>query len=82
MQDSSWNTVEALRQSLRLLCRGGRLAVTVYPAHPGGAEEGLAVRELLGSLPGEDWHVLLIEVANQGRAPYLLVAEKKQSETE
>jgi hypothetical protein len=71
-------TVEAVRQSLRLLSQGGRLAVTVYPGHPGGAEEGLAVGDLLRNLAGESWHVLLLEVINQESAPYLLVAEKKR----
>ncbi len=70
-------TVNALQQGLGLLGKGGRLAVTVYPGHPGGTEEGAAVRNLLGSLPCDTWQVLHLLVANQPLAPYLLVAEKK-----
>ncbi len=69
-------TVEALRQGLELLVKGGRLAVTVYPGHPGGAEEGRAVTNLLGGLSSQAWQVLHLLVANQPQAPYLLVAEK------
>lgn len=71
------STVAALRQSLLLLNEGGRLAVTVYPGHPGGAEEGSAVLELLRSLSSDAWQVLQMVVANHNAAPYLLVAEKK-----
>ncbi len=71
-------TVEALRQGLQLLCKGGRMAVTVYPGHSGGAEEGAAVTELLSGLPSDAWQVLHMVVANHSVAPYLLVAEKKQ----
>lgn len=70
-------TVKALQQGLRLLCAGGRLAVTVYPGHPGGSQEGSVVRTMMEALPREAWHVLLIEVANQSTAPCLLVAEKR-----
>jgi SAM-dependent methyltransferase len=71
-------TVVALRQVLQLLCDGGRLAVTVYPAHPGGAEEGEEVSGFLGSLSSDDWQVLQVAVANHSAAPYLLAVEKKR----
>lgn len=70
------STVAALRGALDLLAAGGRLAVTVYPGHPGGLEEGRLVEELLGSLPGDRWQVLSLRVANVEVAPYLLVAER------
>jgi len=66
----------ALSQSLELLVRGGRLAVTVYPAHPGGEEEGSAVNDFFCSLSREDWLVLSLRAANREEAPYLLVAER------
>lgn len=69
------STLAVLQQSLRLLVPGGRLAVTVYPAHRGGAEEDAAVRELFGTLPGDSWQVLAVHVANCASAPKLLVAE-------
>jgi len=73
----SLTTVAALQQSLQLLEAGGRLAVTVYPGHSGGAEEGAAVLEMLKDLSSAAWQVLQLVVANHGMAPYLLVAEKK-----
>ncbi len=69
-------TLAALGQSLELLAPGGRLAVTVYPAHPGGEEEGAVVDAFFCSLPREEWVVLSIRAANREEAPYLLVAER------
>ncbi len=69
-------TLDALRQSLLLLLPGGRLVVTVYPAHSGGAEEEVVVNELFSSLPGDQWQVLSLRVANCNEAPCLLVAER------
>lgn len=70
------STLAALGQSLELLAPGGRLAVTVYPAHPGGGEEGQAVSDFFCSLPREKWLVLSLRAANRSEAPYLLVAER------
>ena len=70
------STLAALRQSLALLQVCGRLAVTVYPAHPGGAEEAAVVDEFFASLPSDQWQVLSLRAANRPEAPYLLVAEK------
>lgn len=68
-------TRDALQQSLGLLASGGRLAVTVYPAHPGGAEEAAAVDALICPLPADRWRVLSLHAVNCPEAPYLLVAE-------
>jgi SAM-dependent methyltransferase len=70
------STLAAIRQSLELLVPGGRLAATVYPAHPGGEEEGRAVNDFFCSLPRENWLVLSLRAANRAEAPYLLVAER------
>jgi len=70
------STLAALSQSLELLVPGGRLAVTVYPAHPGGEEEGSTVSDFFCSLSREDWLVLFLRAANRAEAPYLLVAER------
>lgn len=69
-------TVAALRQSLELLAPGGRLAVTVYPAHEGGEEEGHEVNAIFCNLSRENWLVLSLRAANCDEAPYLLVAER------
>ncbi len=72
------STLAALEQSLGLLAPGGRLVVTVYPAHPGGGEEGDVVASLLALLPCDAWQVLRLTVVNSPEAPYLLVAELRQ----
>ena len=71
------STVAALQHATDALAAGGRLAVVVYPGHPGGDAEGRAVDALFVSLPLKLWHVLRIEVPNSSAAPYLLVAEKR-----
>ncbi len=68
-------TLLALQQSLDLLAPCGRLAVTVYPSHHGGADEAQAVDQFFQVLPRELWQVLLIKAANRPEAPYLWVAE-------
>ncbi len=52
------STLAALEQSLGLLAPGGRLVVTIYPAHPGGVEEGDAVNTFFSRLPSSQWQVL------------------------
>lgn len=70
------STLDALQRSLPLLIPGGRLVVTVYPAHEGGAEEETAVAEFFSSLPADQWQVLSLRVGNCSVAPCLLVAER------
>jgi hypothetical protein len=72
----SETTLAALQQAVALLAPGGRLAVTVYPVHPGGAEEGAAVDELFSNLHRNQWQVLSLRAENQSEAPYLMVAER------
>lgn len=71
------STLAALEQSLELLSVGGRLAVTVYPSHPGGMEESSKVNDFFANLPRDLWQILLLRVANRSEAPYLLVAERR-----
>jgi 16S rRNA C1402 N4-methylase RsmH len=70
------STLAALKQSLDLLSVGGRLAVTVYPAHSGGMEEAQIVDTFFTNLPYDIWQVLLLRVANRDQAPYLMAAER------
>ena len=70
------STLAALQQSLHLLAPGGRLAVTVYPGHPGGEKEGTVVDVFFRDLPREQWHVLSMRALNHNAAPYLHVAER------
>lgn len=69
-------TIAALEVSLGLLQGGGRLAVTVYPAHCGGAAEAQAIDAFFAALPQDQWRVFQLRVVNRAANPYLLVAEK------
>lgn len=69
-------TLGALQDALRLLAKGGRLAVTAYPRHPGGFEEAAAVAGFLQSLEPGDFEVLVWRVANSPEAPRLWVVQK------
>ncbi|MDX2479338.1 MAG: class I SAM-dependent methyltransferase [Desulfuromusa sp.] len=71
------STVLALEQSCSLLAAGGRLAVVVYPGHPGGTEEGTAVTHFFTELSSANFQVLQLRVSNRGEAPFLFVVEKQ-----
>jgi len=71
-------SLSALVQISEALGYGGRLAVVVYPGHPGGDEESAAVESWFSVLPRGDWDVLKIGVGNCAQAPFLLVAEKRR----
>ncbi|MCD6188161.1 MAG: class I SAM-dependent methyltransferase [Desulfuromusa sp.] len=70
------STVSALEQTCSLLQAGGRLAVVVYPGHPGGAEEGIAVTDFFTALDPVTFQVIQLQVSNRPQAPFLFVAEK------
>jgi len=69
-------TLSALQQGCHALQPGGRLAVVVYPGHPGGAIEAAAVSRFFAGLDQKEYHVLLVKVQNRDDAPFLLVAER------
>jgi len=71
------STLAALDQALQALAVGGRLAVVVYPGHPGGAEEAATVSEFLSGLGESSYQVLQVRVANRSQSPFLLVVEKR-----
>lgn len=69
-------TVLALEQACSLLAQGGRMAVVIYPGHPGGTEEGDAVSEFFAGLQDPNFQVLQMKVSNRPQAPFLFVVEK------
>ena len=71
------STLQALQQSCEVLAPGGRLAVVVYPGHPGGGEEGEQVASFFANLCDVSFHVLQLKVANRPQSPFLCVAEKR-----
>jgi 16S rRNA C1402 N4-methylase RsmH len=70
-------TLQALEQSCQLLAPGGRLAMVVYPGHPGGELEGQLVARFFSALDQERFQVLQLKVLNRAEAPYLMLAEKR-----
>ena len=70
------STVMALDQSCQLLAIGGRMAIVVYPGHPGGSAEGNAVDHFMSELDSQMFHVVLMRVSNRPQAPFLYVVEK------
>lgn len=72
------STLTAIRAACLALAVGGRLAIVVYPGHPGGDVEAEAVSEFFSELNQDEFQVLLIKVQNRPQAPFLFVAEKKQ----
>ena len=71
------STLQALKHSCKLLAPGGRLAVVVYPGHPGGREEGEQIDRFFAGLNDVNFQTLQLKVANCPRSPFLLVAEKR-----
>lgn len=74
------STLRALEAALRLLAPGGLLAIVVYPGHPGGAEEALAVERWLGAASGRYFRWLIETDRPDGTypptAPRLLAVER------
>ena len=69
-------TVSALAQGCSLLAKGGRMAVVVYPGHPGGTEEKDAVNHFFAGVEDPGFQVLRLDVCNRPEAPFLFVVEK------
>lgn len=75
------STVKALKSCIELLKVGGLITVVAYPGHETGYSETLAVRELLSSLPSNQFFVGSWMAINQANLPPVLyVIEKTRSE--
>lgn len=73
----SETTRVALDQALGLLLPGGILAITVYPGHDGGEEEGEMLREWSSSLPQRSFHAWRMGQTNTPpHAPSLVLVQK------
>lgn len=70
-------TLEALRQSLKLLQRYGIVSLTVYTGHPGGFEEWLALKSFLEKLDRNHYDVLLQRFLNrEPQSPFNVIIQK------
>ncbi len=72
-------TLDAVRDSLRLLKVNGLLCITMYDGHPEGAEEKRALLHFAEELDSKLWHVSYISMLNQRNAPpeILLITRKR-----
>lgn len=71
-------TVASLKQAVSLLVPGGMVTVAVYPGHPGGDEESVAVEQWVSGLPPETFNAWRSRQLNRSdSAPYLLLVERR-----
>ncbi len=70
-------TLTALYLALASLALGGRMAVVIYPGHPGGAAEAVLVDSFFAALDSTSYDVLQLHLSNRRQAPGLFVAEKR-----
>lgn len=77
MTTQAAKTLCALAAAVQLLRQGGLLSVMCYIGHPGGMEEGRAVREWASLLPRSDWRVFHYQAVNAPNdPPFLIIVEK------
>jgi predicted methyltransferase len=70
------STLAALETGCELLAPGGRVAVVVYPGHPGGETEAEAVDRFFAGLDEKQFEVLRLQVVGRPQSPFLLTAGK------
>lgn len=71
-------TVEAIKQALSLIKKGGVVSIMVYYGHPGTNGEKEAVDELVRELSQKEFDTLSYQFVNQiNNPPYLYMIERK-----
>ena len=71
------STISALSQALSLLSVGGSVVVTIYPGHPGGDEERVAVEQWASGLDPRCYHSWRMGQVNVPvTAPYLMLIQR------
>lgn len=74
-------TLAAIWAVLKLLQKGGVLALTVYRRHPGARAESVEVERLLKNLPAKDYSVLAGNYLNQSQeAPSWVLVQKNRED--
>ncbi|OBR66390.1 SAM-dependent methyltransferase [Paenibacillus oryzae] len=71
-------TILALNAALELLRPGGIITCVLYPGHPGGEQEALAVEDWAAALPQMKAQAVLYRQPQRSAAPYLLAIEKRR----
>jgi predicted methyltransferase len=67
-------TLRALDAALRLLRSGGIVTVVIYPGHPGGDEESMAIQAWATQLPHHYYQVTSYQFLNATTAPPYLIS--------
>jgi len=70
-------TLPALNAALSLLRPGAIVTCVLYPGHPGGSDEAIAVETWASQLSGAAYAVVLYRQPHRKTAPYLLAIEKR-----
>lgn len=70
-------TLQAVKETLALLAKGGRMVVVVYPGHLGGDQEKESVEDMISKLDSQKFKVLKINLLNRPpSAPGVILIEK------
>lgn len=71
-------TLKAVTAFLSRLSIGGCLIAVVYPGHPEGALESIALNQYVSELDQKQYHVFSIQYPNQiNHPPYLIYIERR-----
>lgn len=70
-------TLDALEASISMLRPRGIITTVLYPGHPGGDSEAVAVEQWASSLPSTVGQVIIYRQIQKTEAPYLIAIEKK-----
>jgi predicted methyltransferase len=70
-------TLRALDAALRLLRYGGILTIVIYPGHPGGDEESVAIHSWAAQLLHNSYQVISYKILNASTEPPYMIAVYK-----
>lgn len=71
------STLSSLSQALKLLLPGGAVCLTVYPGHPPGAREALALGGFIRGLDQNVFDVVVLDFPNRkNHSPYPVIIQK------
>lgn len=71
------STIDALQGGLELLRPGGIITIVLYPGHPGGDTESVAVKEWASQIPQSLAQSIIYQQLQRSDAPFTIALEKK-----